>query len=328
MKIAVVAAKTIAQSVLNEKHLDGLATIGEVIQNETEVVDAAVVRTLANEAEVVVTSWGCPQFDESVLAELGSLRLVVHAAGTVKGIVSETFWERGLRISSGNGPLGIGVAETALGMTITSLKNMWRMTDDTAEGGWWRERESVREIYDVKIGVVGAGKAGSHYIRLLKAFDVDVVLYDPFMSAEDAAALGATKVELSDLLTSADVISIHAPAIPETDHLIDAAGLAVMKDDAILINTARGTIVDEQALVAELAKGRLFACLDVTDPEPPPADHPLRSMPNCVLTGHIAGAVTNGRYRLGRFALSEIQKYVAGKPLDGEVFASQMAALA
>src|SRR5690606_20194243 len=135
--------------------------------------------------------WGCPTFDEALLARLPKLRLVVHAAGSVKELVSSEFFDRGVRVSSGNGPLGTGVAESALGMTIASIKNLWRMTRDTANGGWWDERPRVRELYDVTVGVIGAGKAGSHYIRLLQAFEVDILLFDPIVDAEAAQAMGA-----------------------------------------------------------------------------------------------------------------------------------------
>jgi phosphoglycerate dehydrogenase-like enzyme len=328
VKIAVVPDATTRQRVLTDAHLAELAAIGEVSVNDAAEVTADRVAELASDAEVIVTSWGCPPFDAALLARLPSLRLVVHAAGSVKELVSPEFFDRGLRVSSGNGPLGVGVAETALGMTIASLKNLWRMVRDTDNGGWWDERPRVRELYDVTIGVIGAGKAGSHYIRLLQGFEVDVLLYDPMVSTEAAIGMGATKVELDQLLSDSDVISIHAPSIPETDGLINAAALARMKDDAILINTARGTIVDEQALIEELKRGRIFACLDVTEPEPPAADHPLRGLPNCVLTGHVAGAVTNGAKRLGRHAVAEVRRFAAGETLLGEVRAEQLAVLA
>lgn len=110
--------------------------------------------------------------------------------------------------------------------------------------------------------------------------------------------------------------------------MINADLLRIMKDDAILINTARGALIDEDALVAELRRGRLFACLDVTDPEPPAADHPFRTLPNCVLTGHVAGAVNNGVKRLGRFAVAEIRRFLADEPLEGEVREADLARLA
>jgi phosphoglycerate dehydrogenase-like enzyme len=115
------------------------------------------------------------------------------------------------------------------------------------------------------------------------------------------------------------VVTIHAPSIPSTDKLLNSITLALMKDDAVLINTARGTIIDENALVAELEKGRLFACLDVTDPEPPVTDHPFRKLPNVVLLPHIAGAVNNGLHRIGKYTVNEIIKFLNNENLKGEV---------
>lgn len=328
MKIALLPARTTQDRLFTPRDLEALAGLGDVVRNESETVDARIVTELADEAEVAITSWGCPSFDAQIMDRLGRLRLITHAAGSVKPIVTPAVWKNGVRVSSGNGPLGVGVAETALGMTIASAKNLWRLKDSAAAGGWREENPRVRELFDLTIGVVGAGRAGAHYIRLLQAFEVDVVLYDPTLTAERAAALGARKVELDELARISDVISIHAPSIPETRHMINADLLRIMKDDAILINTARGALIDEDALVAELRRGRLFACLDVTDPEPPAADHPFRTLPNCVLTGHVAGAVNNGVKRLGRFAVAEIRRFLADEPLEGEVREADLARLA
>ena len=108
----------------------------------------------------------------------------------------------------------------------------------------------------------------------------------------------------------------------------NAAALELLKPDAILLNTARGALIDEDSLVAKLRTSRLYAVLDVTDPEPPAPDHPFRTLPNCVLTGHVAGAVNNGLHRLGRHAAAEIESYVDGRPLAGEVYESQLPTLA
>ncbi|TNJ67758.1 hydroxyacid dehydrogenase [Paenibacillus hemerocallicola] len=286
------------------------------------------VRSVIENADIAVTSWGCGPLAGEILDCAPRLRAVIHAAGTVKGIVTPELWERGIRVSSGNGELGRGVAETALGMTIASLKNMWRLTGSTRTGSWSEGKEQVRELYQVTIGVVGAGKAGGHFIKLLKQFHVDILVFDPGLTAEQAHALGATKTELDDLLTRSDVVSIHAPAIPATYRMINAERLARMKDDAILINTARGSIIDEAALLDQLRQGRLFACLDVTDPEPPDPDHPLRSLPNCVITPHLAGAVNNGAKRLGQFAIDEAKRLISGERLDGEVRPEQMSTMA
>jgi phosphoglycerate dehydrogenase-like enzyme len=117
---------------------------------------------------------------------------------------------------------------------------------------------------------------------------------------------------LHSLLRRADVVSLHAPANESTRHMLDAEGLALMKDDALLINTARGALIDEFALVKELSKGRFFAFLDVTDPEPPAAQSPLRKLDNVVVTPHIAGCIENCN-RMGELAVEELRRFFAGE---------------
>lgn len=321
MKIAVAVTALLQERIFPSTAWTRLAELGEVVRTG-ELPD------IARDAEVLVTSWGCPRLTGEILAAAPDLRLVVYAAGSVKGIVTPDLWRAGIRVSSAAGPLSKGVAETALGMTIAALKNLWRLDADAATGGWHDERERVRELYDITIGVVGAGHAGRHYLELLGAFDAELLVYDPYLSAEKAKSLGATPVSLPELLRRSDVVALHAPSTPETRHMIDAAALELMKPGAILLNTARGALIDEDALIAKLRTGRLYAVLDVTDPEPPAPDHPFRTLPNCVLTGHVAGAVNNGLRRLGRHAVAEVESYVEGRPLAGEVYETQLPTLA
>lgn len=329
IKIAVLLDSKTFPRVFSATHIAQLEQIGEVSYcSHAATMDPEVIKTSLTGADVAITSWGSPVLNEELLAVAPNLKLVVHAAGTVKGIVTPELWERGVQVSSANEALGVGVAETALGMTIASLKNMWRLSQSTRDGGWSEGKGLVREMYQVSVGVLGAGKAGRHYIRLLQQFSVNIYVYDPMLTVEEAVELGVTKVELKELMSTCDVVSIHAPSLPSTYRMINHDLLKLMKDDAILINTARGALIDEQALLEELRKGRLFACLDVTDPEPPAKDHPLRNLPNCVITPHIAGAVNNGVKRLGEFALEEIRRFQAGRALQGEVKAEHMSVLA
>lgn len=327
-KIAVLPPAGMRNRVFTAKHLEQLGKWGEVVLNEYGTGDPDTIRKVIQGADIAISSWGTPSLNQTILDAAPQLKAVIHAAGTVKPIVTPELWSRGIRVSSANGPLGQGVAETALGLTIASLKNMWKVSRETEQGGWNEEKQRVRELFDVTIGVIGAGKAGKHYIKLLQSFDVTVLLADPFVSPEQAEAIGATKVELEELLVRSDVVSIHAPSLPSTYKLINRDRLALMKDDAILINTARGSIIDEDALVAELSNNRLFACIDVTDPEPPAADHPFRTLRNCILTSHIAGSVTNGLYRIGKYGVNEIDRLQNGQRMDGEVEEKDMAFLA
>ena len=328
-KIVMLPGTDMVNKLFSKDSLQKLSALGEFIVNsESASLDLSKTKALIKNANVIISSWGSPKFDKELLDEAPNLELLLHAAGSIKGMVTPEFWEGGIRVSNSAEPLGKGVAETALGFTIASLKNMWSISDNIKSGDWSKGRDKVRELYNVTVGVIGAGCAGRHYIRLLNNFDVDILLYDPMVSIDKAKSMGAQKVELKDLLKAADVISIHAPSIPQTNKMFNKETLSIMKDDAILINTARGTIIDEQDLLVELYKGRLFVCLDVTDPEPPSIDHPFRNLPNVILTSHIAGAVNNGQKRIGNFITEEFERYLLGKKLVGEIHKDELSVLA
>lgn len=280
-------------------------------------------------ADIVITSWGTPNLDQDAL-EGSDVKLVVHAAGSVKPVVSDALWDQGIKVSSAACALGIGVAETALGFTILSLKDIPFLSRYTAQGNWRDTvEERVREVFRVKIGIVSGGHVGRHYAKLLQAFDVDAMMYDPYLSAEQMASLGVRKVEMDELLSTSDVISLHAPSIDATHHMISAEALTKMKKNAILINTARGSLIDEKALYIHMAAGNLlYACIDVTDPEPPAPDHPLRSLSNVIMTPHIAGLCTNGQRRIGAHALQEMLAFQNGTALKGEVTREMIAFMA
>jgi phosphoglycerate dehydrogenase-like enzyme len=182
--------------------------------------------------------------------------------------------------------------------------------------------------YGCVVGVVGASRIGRMVIELLQAYDVDVVVSDPYLSAADASALGARLVELDELCSTSDVVTVHAPDLPETHHLVDARRLALMRDGATLVNTARGALVDTVALAGEVSSGRLDAVLDVTDPEPLPPSSPLWEAPSALVTPHLAGSLGNELARLGAHAVSEIERYAAGKPFASPVSAADLARMA
>lgn len=312
-------------SIFTEKHLQKLAYMGKVVTNPKPCGPTLEeAKELIEGSHVVITCWGCPKLDKELLDLAPDLEILAHAAGSVKEVVSNELFARGIRVTNCAYELGIGVAETCLALTITSLKNMWFLAQETRRGGWHYGREVVRELYGLKIGVVGAGNSGRHYIKLLQNFDLEIFLTDPTLTEQQAKDLGTTKVELEELIQICDVVAIHAPSIPETRHMFNKDNLGLMKNGAILINTARGALIDEDALVAELRRGRIFACLDVTDPEPPVVDHPFRTLPNVVLIPHIAGAVNNGLTRMGENIVKELERFFAGEPLGVEIKAEQL----
>ncbi|MGH3164865.1 MAG: NAD(P)-dependent oxidoreductase, partial [Trebonia sp.] len=180
----------------------------------------------------------------------------------------------------------------------------------------------------IVVGVVGASRVGRRVLDLLVNLDVSVLLADPYVTGEEAAALGPAKTTLEELLRVSDIVTRHAPALPETRQMIGKEQVAEMKDEAVLINTARGALIDTDALIAELRTGRIEAVLDVTDPEPLPRDSPLFDLPNVQLTPHIAGAMGNEVPRLLEQAVAEVERLAAGLPLSHPVTAADLTKIA
>jgi phosphoglycerate dehydrogenase-like enzyme len=273
---------------------------------------------LAN-TDILVTGWGCPPIGAAVLDAAPSLRLIAHAAGSVKAWALRDILARGVAVVTAADANALPVAEFTLATILGANK---RIGDYAAL--YRRERRGLELSLNAPaavgnwhktIGIVGASRIGRRVIELLRPFDLSVLLFDPFVEAASAAVLGAEKVELDVLLRRSDVVSLHAPSLPETRHLIDGRGLALMRDGAILINTARGALIEQSALERELVAGRLWAAIDVTEPEVLPADSPLYDLPNVVLTPHIAGALGNERLRFGRLVTDEVERFVSGEAL-------------
>lgn len=315
--------------IFTRESLDELAKIGEFTQIDYEgKLSDEKTKELVKDANIIITSWGSPRLTGDIISVAPDLELVVHAAGSIKSVVSEELWDANVRVTGSAAVLGKGVAETTLGLAITSMKYVYPLNETIKNGQWSEEKHKVREFYNCTVGVVSAGFVGRHFIKLLQNFDVDVLLYDPYVTQEEAKAMGAEKVELNDLLKRSDVVSLHAPSIPATDRMLNKETMKLMKDNAVLINTARGSLIDEADLAEELKKGRFFACIDVTNPEPPAVDHPFRGLPNVIMTPHIAGLVTTGLIRIGRFAVEEIEKYLNNEPMVGEVKREKLTTMA
>lgn len=283
----------------------------------TDAAEKKDLLHLLSDADACITSWGVAQLDEDVLRAAPKLRAMAHMGSSVKRFISDGFWERGIHLTSTGVALARTVAETTVGLMLVGMKRVWPLGQHVRDGGWrdapvW-EKWISRELFRKQVGIIGASNVGRHVIELLKPFCVTLLIYDPFVSESEAERLGGKKVDLDFLLENADVVSLHAPGNSQTYHMLDSHGLTRMKDDALLINTARGTLIDEQALVAELKKGRFFAFLDVTDPEPPTPDSPLRSLPNVVVMPHIAGCIENCNH-LGELAVEELRRFFNGEP--------------
>jgi len=272
--------------------------------------------------DIVVTGWGTPPFTDEVLAAADRLRLIAHSAGSIKHMLPPAVFERGITVTHAASAIAPAVAEMSLLLTLLMLRKVHKLDRMLKAGGSWNEAKLAgmgQELAGMRVGVIGAGYTGRNFIRMLRALEAEVWVYDPYLSEERAGELGVRKVSLDELLQSCPVVSLHAPSTQETYHMIGARELGLLQEGAVLINTARSWLVDQDALLAELQTGRIQAALDVFDQEPLPADHPFRKLDNVFLTPHIAGATIQARHRQGRTVVEEIQRFLSGEPLQYQV---------
>lgn len=331
-KVVLAMAPMFTLDLFREDHFERLAGCAELLDRErwTDLTSARAAELLA-EAEILLSSWGCPPLDAAVLAQAPRLRANVHAAGTVKMHITDDCWARGLRVSSAAAANAVPVAEYTLGAILLANKAVFpiqRRYQQERGFLWWPAEFPGLGNYRKTVGIVGASFVGRKVIEWLRPFDFQVLVYDPFLPAEGAEELGVRKVELDELMQGSDIVSLHAPALLETRRMISREMLASMRDGATLINTARGWLVDEPALEAELVKGRLRAVIDTTEPEILPAESPLYDLPNVFLTPHIAGAMGAETQRMATLAIDEIERYSRGECFCYEVTRADLARIA
>ncbi len=245
------------------------------------------------DAQAVITHWGTPRFDAHILDQCPKLRIIAHAAGSVAGVCSDEVFARGLTVLSANSVMCRYVAEAILGHLIYGLRD-YALLDRRMKHGdeWPDEKWQSQSLYGAWIGFVGLGMVGRELLNLLSPFVPAVSVYDPYIGADALKQWPfATKVNtIDEALVNQDAISLHASKTRETFHILSAPQFAVMRMGTLIVNCARGALIDETAMEAELKVGRLRAALDVYEQEPLPSGSSLRGLDNAVLIPHKGGA--------------------------------------
>ena len=324
MKILHIAGGQPSPRIWIEPFRRELEQLGELtIVAEGESMSDEQIAERIRGAEVLMTCWGAAAIPPAVAGDPGQLKYVCNITGTVRQIVPLEIVEAGIPVTNwGDAPAG-RVAEAALTLMLACLKNLPARQRIIRGGNWGVDGEFRSPmLHGLNVGIYGCGMIGRRFIEALRPFRPVIRIYDPYAAdlPEDCATVGS----LDELFAASEVIVIHAGLTDETRHSVTAELLAKLPDGGVVINTARGAIIDQQALLAELEIGRLRAGLDVLEPEDEPIvpSHPARRWDNLILTAHdlaknrpLEGFPPQRLQPMHEVALDNITRHSQGKPL-------------
>jgi phosphoglycerate dehydrogenase-like enzyme len=318
VRAGILIPKSAQNAMFTDQMKKELESIVHVSWNEKDVhLTEDEACDLLKDCEIAVGSWGTSGPTKKILDSCLSLKLWEHAAGTVKHFFTDDIKDKDIIIASCAPAIAKAVAEFTLGELIVGLRRIiqnYRLNRVERKP----KLENRLILNESIIGIVGLSRVGRAVLELLRPLKPRILVYDPYVSKEEVEKLGAAKVDsLLELCAQSDAVTLHTPNTKETQKLMGQKEFKAMKDDAVFINTSRGACVDEVALIEELKKGRLFAFLDVSDPEPAEIDSPLRTLPNVIYTSHIAGGGPSTY--IGSQVISDIRAFLNGQSLEMQV---------
>lgn len=303
--------------------------VGEPVTAESIEANPSVLK----EVECIFATWGMPELTPEILAQAPNLKAIFYGAGSIRCFATDAFWKRNIVVTSAFAANSVPVAEWTVAQIILGLKRAFPLSRyygecknmDLAQA----EAFKMVGVYGSTIGLVSYGSIARLVRQILRAFSVNVAVYDPFLSDADADREEVQKMELNRLFEECDLISLHTPWLPETEGMIQGHHIRRMKAHATFMNTSRGAIVDEPGLFdALLDRPDLQAFLDVTWPEPPAADSPVWTLPNLWLTPHLAGSLGQECGRMGAYMVEEFERYLKGEPLRWQITAERFKTMA
>jgi D-3-phosphoglycerate dehydrogenase / 2-oxoglutarate reductase len=304
---------------ITERSLDWpVVPFGDVAEVREAAGTEEIMLELVPGIEIAVTEMA--PFTARVIAAAEALRLIVVCRGGPVNVNLQAATARGIPVCFTPGRNAAATAEYTIGLLLAALRRLAEGHGDLLRGVWrgdfYAYDEAGIELEGKTVGLVGFGAVGRRVARVLNAFNATVLVADPYVDADDVAEVGATLVTLDELLPRAEVLSLHARLTPETRRMIGPVEIARLPRGAVLVNAARGGLLDQDALCDALESGQLrAAALDVYDPEPPPPDSRLFSTPHLVLSPHLAGASRETAERAAVIAAGEVGRFVRGEPL-------------
>jgi phosphoglycerate dehydrogenase-like enzyme len=303
--------------IFHEEGLGRLSALGNVSWLETGQTPGEVIGNI----DIVLTTWGSPRFDQALIAGAPRLKLLGHCAGTVVPYVAPELFSAGIRVVNSNNALAYSTAE----LTVAHiLSGVWRIKEyeSTLQSGGWSKPEikMPRGLHGAVAGIIGVGVIARLVIDLLRPFGCRFIFNDEYLSDDQARKLGGELVTLDELCQKSDVITLHHTLTEKTRGMFGTRQFALMKDNALLVNTARGSIIDRAALVEAAKKDRVYLSLDVFDQEPASEEFIVLSKNNKVIfTPHIGGHCSGWHDHLFGDVVDDIERFINGKELIQEV---------
>lgn len=296
---------------------------------DERIYTAADLDAIPKDTKIIFSTWGMPTLTEAQIAQyLPRLQCVFYAAGSVQTF-ARPFLARGVRIFSAWAANAVPVAEYTVAQIMLANKGFFAQARDMKIHRPAPRSAAYLGNYGQSVGLIGCGMIGSLVAEMLKSYALDGYVYDPYLFPEKATALGVTPCALDELFERCGVVSNHLPNNQETRGMLTYAQFSRMRPYAAFLNTGRGAQVVEPDLIRVLReRPDLTAILDVTDPEPPVQGSPLYSLPNCILTPHIAGSLGNEVWRMSAYMADEFALYVSGAPTRYEVTKQMLATMA
>lgn len=302
--------KVLIADAINEKGIENLKEVADVVV-DTSITPEELLETINEYDAIVVRSR--TKVTKEIIENADNLKIIARAGVGVDNIDLDAATEKGVMVVNSPESTSITVAEHTMGLLLTLARKLSIADKSVKEGKWEKKKFMGVELRNKTLGVIGMGRIGSQVVNRCKAFEMDAIVYDPYLPADVAKQMGVTLTDLETVLKNADFITIHVPLTPETKHLISDYEFEIMKDTGFIVNCARGGIIDEEALYKALSENKIGgAALDVYEEEPPAEDSKLFELDNIVLTPHIAASTQEAQRDAAIIVADEIIELANG----------------
>ncbi len=287
----------------------------DVTYNETEVhPEKAELNKILKDYDAVITGWGTKTLDEEALSGNDRLKLMLHTGGTVGNYVDDYTYEHGVKVLSGNIMYAESVAEGTVAYMMVGLRRIPTYVQMVREGGWPSQTAVSEGLLDRTVGIISLGTISRKVVEMLQCFRVKIKIYSSYKPEDEfMEKYNCEMASLDEIFETCDIISVHSALNDKTRGMIKKEHFEKIKDGALFMNTARGGVIDEEALIEELKKNRFNALLDVYYQEPLAEDSPLRTLPNVIPMPHMAGPTVDRREWITKALIDEAVKFFDGE---------------